>query len=585
METFQRLSELIIFSLEETITEEQVAELNAYIEVNPEARRFYMDFIDVHANICQTVDLFELICPSSESEGILHEVVKKDLTLFAIRHDLIEADAVREKARSTAEKAFEKFMVERQRNQTDDLEKLRPKTSIPERTFSFLLKIAAILMFALALIYMDFLLKRKRPLPQAVAMLEESIHAKWADMETPFEEGNWLYTGDEPMRLQEGLVKVKFDHGAEVILEAPCEFNFLSADKMKLDLGRLCAKVSQKGHGFTVAAPGCSIIDLGTEFGVIVTNEGLSEAHVLDGQVELWEERPSGRGKTPYRLHKGQMGSFNRQGDVRIESRPAQPTAFVRSLDREAPKTNYVRKPAKTPGLVAHWNFNEGTGVTAADSSGNMLHATLMPDSSGATMPQWIPGPIGFGNALHFSNVNNDPTQPANYAEIPDNDLLDFHADQNQTIAMWIKVDRIDDAGIQIAYSHRVRSRPYVNIGLYQGHLYFQAYKSTGGHTVRPGGGTVLQPDTWYHIAGTWNRATGEYKCYLNGVDDTDPTWSSVDTDQEGEDYSVAGPVQLGKTANSTTDGLEGAVDEIYVFDRALTQEEIHSLISKTEIP
>src|ERR1041384_123654 len=50
-------------------------------------------------------------------------------------------------------------------------------------------------------------------------------------------------------------------------------------------------------------------------------------------------------------------------------------------------------------GLVAAWNFNEGTGTTVADASGNNNVGTI----TGAT---W--STLGrYGNALSFNGVNN----------------------------------------------------------------------------------------------------------------------------------------------------------------------------------
>ena len=44
--------------------------------------------------------------------------------------------------------------------------------------------------------------------------------------------------------------------------------------------------------------------------------------------------------------------------------------------------------------LVAHWRFDETSGTTALDSSGNGLNGTLEGD------PQWVAGAIG--GALEF---------------------------------------------------------------------------------------------------------------------------------------------------------------------------------------
>lgn len=56
------------------------------------------------------------------------------------------------------------------------------------------------------------------------------------------------------------------------------------------------------------------------------------------------------------------------------------------------------------PGLVARFRFNEGTGVTAANSSTN----TLGIDGTLTNGPTWTSSPIQFGrNAIHFDQAND----------------------------------------------------------------------------------------------------------------------------------------------------------------------------------
>ena len=47
--------------------------------------------------------------------------------------------------------------------------------------------------------------------------------------------------------------------------------------------------------------------------------------------------------------------------------------------------------------LVGWWRFNEGSGNTANDSSGNDHHGTII------GTPEWVVGPDGFGGALAFN--------------------------------------------------------------------------------------------------------------------------------------------------------------------------------------
>ncbi len=61
-----------------------------------------------------------------------------------------------------------------------------------------------------------------------------------------------------------------------------------------LDRGKLTADVPPAAQGFTIAAPGVSIVDLGTRFGVTAHGQA-TQVHVLQGSVELHgpTERPT----------------------------------------------------------------------------------------------------------------------------------------------------------------------------------------------------------------------------------------------------------------------------------------------------
>ena len=51
--------------------------------------------------------------------------------------------------------------------------------------------------------------------------------------------------------------------------------------------------------------------------------------------------------------------------------------------------------------LIAHWNFDENTGTSAANSANATFTGTV---AGGAT---WVAGPLGFGSALAFDGVDD----------------------------------------------------------------------------------------------------------------------------------------------------------------------------------
>ena len=56
---------------------------------------------------------------------------------------------------------------------------------------------------------------------------------------------------------------------------------------MFLKSGRLTAEVPPAASGFTVNTPRLNAVDIGTRFGVNVEENGDSELHVMEGEVEV----------------------------------------------------------------------------------------------------------------------------------------------------------------------------------------------------------------------------------------------------------------------------------------------------------
>lgn len=123
------------------------------------------------------------------------------------------------------------------------------------------------------------------------------------------------------IRLRSGSAQVEFYSGATVRLQGPCEFGLNSASRGFLRSGRLTAHVSPRAHGFTIAAPGIAVVDLGTEFGMKVEANGDAQVQVLRGHVELHvgDERSPGR-----RLSESQAVAVERGRARSIAFNPAE---------------------------------------------------------------------------------------------------------------------------------------------------------------------------------------------------------------------------------------------------------------------
>src|SRR5437870_3515837 len=86
-------------------------------------------------------------------------------------------------------------------------------------------------------------------------------------------------------RLSErGLAEVRFQCGARVVLQGPAKLALLSGKGARLVHGKLTARVPAAAAGFEILAPQGKVIDLGTEFGVAVSQEGNAEVYVFEGK-------------------------------------------------------------------------------------------------------------------------------------------------------------------------------------------------------------------------------------------------------------------------------------------------------------
>jgi len=92
-------------------------------------------------------------------------------------------------------------------------------------------------------------------------------------------------------------------------------------------------------------------------------------------------------------------------------------------------------------------------------------------------------------------------------------------------------------------------------------------------------GNAELQVDQWYHVAGVWDGSTGFI--YINGILDNFASLSRVPQDS---DY----PVKIGRAAYlyaTSPNYFDGVIDEVYIFNRALSATEVEELYQAAQLP
>lgn len=124
------------------------------------------------------------------------------------------------------------------------------------------------------------------------------------------------------VRISRGKVDLVYNSGVEIELIGPAEYQ-LKPEGGILVAGGLLASVPEAGHGFTVETPNGKVVDLGTEFGVVVDDFGFSEVGVFKGKVEAYPitQLPTQAGaNSPLELTEGDGLLWTNNSLTRIET-------------------------------------------------------------------------------------------------------------------------------------------------------------------------------------------------------------------------------------------------------------------------
>ncbi|MFE9014637.1 LamG-like jellyroll fold domain-containing protein [Streptomyces cyaneofuscatus] len=193
------------------------------------------------------------------------------------------------------------------------------------------------------------------------------------------------------------------------------------------------------------------------------------------------------------------------------------------------------------------WSLDENKGGTARDSGPNKAHLAL---EGGAS---WAPGVTG--SALKFNGEGQ-------YAQST-GPVVDTTKDY--TVSAWASLDALPGnyATVVSQDGRRTENPFYLQYG--QGAF---AFSTPGGKRAR----LEITPETgkWYHLVGV--RQGGEAKLYVDGK-------LAATTGAGPADVST-GPLSVGRAqyAGVKGDFWNGSVDQVGVYDKALTADEVTAL-------
>ncbi|WP_410615512.1 LamG-like jellyroll fold domain-containing protein [Amycolatopsis sp. lyj-109] len=208
--------------------------------------------------------------------------------------------------------------------------------------------------------------------------------------------------------------------------------------------------------------------------------------------------------------------------------------------------------PAGTPGIdgIAAYPFDENVGTVAEDVVGSH-DATLVGGAS------WTAGKTGSALAVNGSG------------QFADTGAALVNTEGSYSAAAWVKFSAVGD-GFQTIVSQDGPSNSAFFLQ-YSGQDHRLAMSFVGTRALAP---TAPEANRWYHVAGVRDAASGTLKLYVDGQL---AATKSVCLGDASTGNTVIG---RGKYGGNPVDYLNGAVDQVHVYDRALSDADVSALYS-----
>jgi len=210
-------------------------------------------------------------------------------------------------------------------------------------------------------------------------------------------------------------------------------------------------------------------------------------------------------------------------------------------------------------GLVGRWRFDEGGGSIAYDSAG---------DNDGTIYgAQWADGILD--GALEFDGASD-------YVDVASSEELKLNS--AGAISVWANPRYLHEQSIVNKRGGSAAGNNYENYWLVFG-MYERAIVIGDGsdHVYAAIPEEDLSVNTWQHIVGTWDSS--EIKIYLNG------NLSDAQPNTLGELIrSDVYPVRIARHGNGDW-SFDGLIDDVRIYDVALSAEEIGELFGQVTPP
>ena len=409
-----------------------------------------------------------------------------------------------------------------------------------------------------------------------LAILMESVGANFVDNGMqPTKTNGILYPGE--IILESGITAIEFYSGARVILEGPAILELTSENSAILREGRIRAQVPPQACGFSVSTPQIEVIDLGTEFGMNIEEDGhLTEVHCFSGLVDIYEDAMS---QNPKALRSLESGEAVRIQPNSIQKIPANSMAFIsyselaqtsleNSTMRHQKWQELIEEIRADEDILALFTF-EGQGPRERSLVNQVSFQSQF--SHGAIVGcRWTNGRWPSKGGLEFKS-------PSDRVHFQSNEPY-----QTITLSTWVRLDAMPRRLTSLLSSSERSSNSMDWALTSKGQITLKVQSDENKKIHSFTSSPILNRNMlgkWIHLASVFNSNEKKVSHYLNSRE-----ISEAEFPKNGLTAIKFSNAEIGNSSIKSSNGrtpiryFTGRIDELAIFRRSLTKNSIEHL-------
>ncbi len=409
-----------------------------------------------------------------------------------------------------------------------------------------------------------------------LAILMESVGANFVDNGMqPTKTNGILYPGE--IILESGITAIEFYSGARVILEGPAILELTSENSAILREGRIRAQVPPQACGFSVSTPQIEVIDLGTEFGINIEEDGhLTEVHCFSGLVDIYEDAMS---QNPKALRSLESGEAVRIQPNSIQKIPANSMAFIsyselaqtsleNSTMRHQKWQELIEEIRADEDILALYTF-EGQGPRERSLVNQVSFQSQF--SHGAIVGcRWTNGRWPSKGGLEFKS-------PSDRVHFQSNEPY-----QTITLSTWVRLDAMPRRLTSLLSSSERSSNSMDWALTSKGQITLKVQSDENKKIHSFTSSPILNRNMlgkWIHLASVFNSNEKKVSHYLNSREISEAKFP-----KNGLTAIKFSNAEIGNSSIKSSNGrtpiryFTGRIDELAIFGRSLTKNSIEHL-------